>query len=184
MSERSPQDSFPLRPEREITPDELAAKVSFFMTKPENTDTSVPLLLFLKSNGLQAKVFRVTLDQTLINKMYPGIQHLPEIVEATNNHLLGKESEVFLITKDKENVSNDSVLNQTVELVGSKLKPSDNKEGTLRRNFHGGVKQYANPSGEMVPYFENGFHRPITSQELVEQLEALGLLEEAKQLAI
>lgn len=178
MPEYQPQNH-----EREISPEELASNVSLFMTKPENTDTRAPLLLFLKANNLNAKPFRVVLSQEILNTIYRGIQNSPELMQATNDHLLGKESEIFLVTRDAGNDSGNSVLDQVVKLVGAKTNPEDNMGGTLRKHFHGETKIYSDSSGKDVLYFENGFHRPTTSRELVEQLNALGLLEEAKRLA-
>ncbi len=47
--------------------------------------------------------------------------------------MLGKEVEVFLVTKDEENTSEKSVLEEVVDLVGKKTKPEDNEEGTLKK---------------------------------------------------
>lgn len=177
MSERSPQE-----PERDISPEELSAEVSLLMTKPENTDTKAPLLLFLKSNGLKAEVFRITLNQEMLGKLYPDIQNSPGLIQATNDHMLGREVEVFLVTKDATNDSKDSVLDQVVKLAGARTNPGDNENGTLRKHLSGGTSVYTNALGEDALYFKNGFHRPVKSQELVEQLDAIGLLEEAKRL--
>jgi len=168
--------------EVEISPEALAKRVSLLMTKPENTDTKAPLLLFLKANGLQAKTFHFTLNQKMLRRLYPDIQHSSELVLATNEHMLGKVVEVFLVTKDEGNTLQKSVLDQVVELVGTKTNPEDNKEGTLRKHLHGETKKYPDASGNDVLYFENGFHRPLTSKELVEQLNVFGLLDEAKSL--
>jgi hypothetical protein len=170
----------PQRQERQISPEGLSQKVSLFMTKPENTDTKAPLLLFLKANNLKAEVFRFILNQEMLDKLYPDIQSSPELVQATNDHMLGKKVEVFLVTKDADNTSEESVLDQVVELVGKKTRPEDNKDGTLRKHLHGETKTYPDKSGKDVLYSENGFHRPLTSKELVDQLEIFGLLEEAK----
>jgi len=175
-------EGVPNHESHEMTPDELARRMSFFMTKPENTDTKAPLLLFLKANGLKAKAYRFTLTQEMLNRLYPDIQHSPELVQATNDHMLDKEVEVFLVNKDAENASEKSVLDQVVELVGAKTKPEDNLAGTLRKELHGETRTYPDPTGKDVLYFENGFHRPLNSAELVEQLDVFGLLEEAKSL--
>ena len=166
--------------EREITPDELAKRVSFFMTKPENTDTNAPLLLFLKNKGLNAKVFRKVLDEGTISKLYTDINY----AKVTSDHMLGKEVEVFLVTKDDENTSSASVLNEVLELVGNKTKPEENSVGTLRKHFHGKTISFDTPSHKNLLYTENGFHKPSTSKELVDHLEILGLLDEAKRLAL
>lgn len=167
--------------ERIISPEELAQGVSVLMTKPENTDTKAPLLLFLKNNDIKAKVFRFTLDEEMLRKLYPGIQQRPELVKATNEHMAGKEVEVFLVSRDEGNTSEKSVLDQVAELVGVKTDPQANEGGTLRKSFPG-RRTYRDESGKPIRYFENGFHRPTTSVELVEQLDALGLLDEARRI--
>ncbi len=160
-------------PERETSPESLAKRVSVLMTKPENTDTEAPLLLFLKNNGLQAKTFRFTLTEEILLGIYPNIQDSPEIWQATKEHMLGQEVEVFLISKDSDNDSDKSVLEQVVDLVGLETNPEDNKEGTLRRHMS---------ADSSAGYFKNGFHRPKTPEELVQNLEVFGLMEEAKEI--
>ncbi len=76
------KESLSNKKEREISPEELAQKVSMFMTKPENTDTPAPLLLFLKNNDLKAEVFRFTLTEDMLTKLYPDIQHSEDLIES------------------------------------------------------------------------------------------------------
>ncbi len=129
------------RNEQEILSEKLARKVSLLMTKPENTDTKAPLLLLLKGSGLDAKGFRFTLTENMLKELYPNVQHSPELIQATNDHMLGKEVEVFLVTKDIENISEKSVVDQVVELAGEKTRPEDNHKGTLRNQLHGETKK-------------------------------------------
>jgi len=174
------------QPESEITPEMLAEKVSLFMTKPENTDTKAPLLLFLKNNGLQAEVFRFTLNEDLLRKLYPKMEtsYIPWVQEATKEYMLDKEVEVFLVTKDNSNDSNETVIQQLAKLVGEETVPDKNPDGTLRKHLSEGIKMHPDKeSGKDMRFFRNGFHRPITSEELMENLNAFGLLEEAKKLA-
>jgi len=152
------------------------------MTKPENTDTPAPLLLFLKNNDLKAEVFRFTLTEDMLTKLYPDIQHSEDLIKATNDHMLGKEVEVFLVTKDEENTSEKSVLEEVVDLVGKKTKPEDNEEGTLRRHLSGKTESFVDKSGKVGWYAKNGFHRPLTPKELMEHLQIFNLLKEAEKL--
>jgi len=179
-------ESIPQKPEEEISPEELSQKVSLLMTKPENTDTALPLLLMLKNKGLKAKSFRFILDEKTLNKLYPEMnEKYPEIIrEATIDYMLGKEVEVFLITKDEENDTAGNVLKKLVDLVGEKTIPEDNPHGTLRRHHSGGTKLYVSKSLGKAKFYENGFHRPLSTDELIGNLDAFGLLDEARKLAL
>jgi hypothetical protein len=161
-------------PEKETSSESLAKRVSLLMTKPENTDTEAPLLLFLKNNNLEAKTFRFTLTEEILLGLYPGIQDNPEMWQMTKDHMLGKEVEVFLVTRDSKNDSDKSVLEQVVNLVGSETNPEENKEGTLRRHM--------SADSPFANYFKNGFHRPKTPEELVKNLEVFGLMEEVNKI--
>lgn len=165
--------------EEAISPEELAQKVSMFLTKPENTDTPAPLLLFLKNRGLEAKVFRVKISKEMLSGLYP----YPEYEKVIDDHMLDKEAEVFLVTRDSENDSTDSVLNQLAEIIGRDRVPANNANGTLRKEFPGQTIDFVSPSGQNLSYSQNGFHRPVSPQELISHLKVLGLYEEAKKLA-
>jgi nucleoside diphosphate kinase len=168
--------------ETEITTETLAQKVSLLMTKPENTDTEAPLLLFLKNNGLNAKAFRYTLSEEMLKALYPDIQNLPEVWQATKDHMLGKEVEVFLVTKDSENISDKNVVDQLVDLVGKETEPEKNEHGTLRKHLSGETKILHSETGKIINYFENGFHRPTNPEELFKNLEIFGLLDEVNKI--
>jgi len=176
------QNIIPPLKENDFSPEVLAKKVSLLMTKPENTDTKAPLLLFLKNNGLEGKAFRFTLNEEMLKGLYPNILDLPEIWQATKDHMLGKEVEVFLVTKDKDNFSEDGVVDELVELVGDKTIPEENLDGTLRKHMSGVVKTYPQASGKDILYYENGFHRPVNIKELINNLKVFGLTEEVKKL--
>ena len=71
MNEQGP---IPKTVESEITTEQIIAlsrKVTVLMTKPENTGTKAPLLLFLKNKGLNALKYRFTLDEDRLNSLYP-----------------------------------------------------------------------------------------------------------------
>ena len=144
------QNNIPPLKEDDISPETLAQKVSLLMTKPENTDTKAPLLLFLKNNGLEGKAFRFTLTEVMLKGLYPDILDLPEIWQATKEHMMGKEVEVFLVTKDKDNFSEDRVVDELVELVGNKTAPEENPDGTLRKHMGGDIKTDRQTSGPAV----------------------------------
>ena len=92
--------------ESEMTPEEVIAlskKVTVLMTKPENTDTEAPLLLFLKNKGLNAQTYRFILDENRLNNLYPDMKGWTDTIQiSTKQHLLNTEVEVFLVTADNE----------------------------------------------------------------------------------
>lgn len=172
--------------ENEISLEEaeaLSKKVSLLMTKPENTDSEVPFLLLLKNKGFNAKPFKFTFNEEMLKALYPDMNNWSELVQkATENHLLGKEVEFFLISSD--NGEERNVTEEIVELRGKGLKPNDNPEGTLRKEFPGATLNYTDEVGKNVEYFENGFHCPRNAVELISNLKAFGLLGKAKELAM
>ena len=166
---------------------ELSKKVSLLITKPENTDTEVPLLLLLKNRHFNAKTYRKVLDENTLANLYPDMPNWPELVQkATKDHMLDKEVEVFLITYDGENpqIEDFDVLNELIKLRGEKTKADANPSGTLRREFHGEDRVYRNDvDGSEIKYSQNGFHCPRNPEELIGNLNALGLMEDAIELA-
>lgn len=159
----------------------LSKKVSILMTKPENTDSEVPFLLLLKNKGFNAKPFKFTLSEDILKALYPDMNNWSKLIQkATEDHLLGKEVEVFLISSDNDEERN--VTEEIVELRGKERKPNDNPNGTLRKEFPGEKINLINDTGENVEYFKNGFHCPRNSDELISNLKVFGLLDEARNL--
>lgn len=178
------KETIPNNTEAELTPEQIEAlskKVTILMTKPENTDSEVPFLLLLKNKGFNAKPFRFTFTKEMLSALYPEKGNWSELVQkATDEHLLGREVEVFLISSDNNDERN--VTEEIVKFRGGALKPDDNPRGTLRREFPGAKYNYPNNEEGSVEYFENGFHCPRNSTELISNLKAFGLLDEAKSL--
>lgn len=167
-------------PERQISPEALAEKVSLLMTKPEKTDTPAPLLLLLKNRGLDAKAFRFIIDEERLKGLYPDMSTWKEVIQrATREDMVGKEVEVFLVKKDAENNSEEGVVEQLYKLKGPEFAPANNPEDTLRRELAEGAKKYMDETGAEFLYHYNGFHSPKNSAELMANLNVFGLLDEA-----
>ncbi len=161
--------------------EKLAKKVSLLMTKPENTDTEVPILLLLKNKRLNAKSYKFSIGEDELNGIYPDMKTWPEEIQAaTKEHLLGREVEVFLVSSDNVDGADRNILNELVKLRGKEIIPNSNPRGTLRREFYGAELKYTSKDGKDVTYYENGFHCPQTPDELISNLKAFGLLEQAK----
>ncbi len=172
--------------ESEMTPEEVIAlskKVTVLMTKPENTDTEAPLLLFLKNKGLNAQTYRFILDENRLNNLYPDMKGWTDTIQiATKQHLLNTEVEVFLVTADNELESD--VREEVLNLRGLKRNAEENISGTLRKDLNYSSVFYPNPhGGETIEYSRNGFHCSTTPEEVVSNLKTFGLLDEAKKLA-
>lgn len=176
-------ESMPNAVEKEMTSEQIVAlskKATILMTKPENTDTEAPLLLFLKNRGLNAQTYKFILDEERLQSLYPDMKNWTEAIQImTKEHLLDKEVEVFLVTADSENQDID-VRNEVLNLRGLNRIADENPEGTLRKEFPGntihffGVK--AGPTGKAV-YSKNGFHCSTTPDEVVSNLKTFGLLD-------
>jgi hypothetical protein len=163
----------------------LSKKATILMTKPENTDTKAPILLFLKNKGLNAKTYRFTLDEERLASLYPDMKNWTEAIQMmTREHLLDKEVEVFLVTADNENQDID-VRNEVLNLRGLDRIADKNPEGTLRKEFPGNTVHFfgtkAGPTGKAI-YSKNGFHCSTTPEEVLSNLKTFGLLDEAKKL--
>ena len=186
MNEQGPA---PKIVESEMTPEQILAlsrKVTVLMTKPENTDTKAPLLLFLKNKGLNARAYKFILDEERLASLYPDSVSWMEIIqETTNEHLLGKEVEVFLVTADSENTDFNviDVREEVLKLRGLNRLAYENPKGTLRKEFPGNtVHIFGEKAGGHTIYSKNGFHCSTTPEEVVSNLKTFGLLAEAKKL--
>jgi hypothetical protein len=170
--------------EKELTPEEeisLSKKVSFLMTKPENTDTEAPLLLILKNNGFNVKKFKTVIYESTLVGLYPDMKNWNELVQqATKDHMLGQEVEIFLVTSDEDIERN--VTEELLKLRGLERESENNPSGTLRKELGGKKIEYSDDSGKKIEYFENGFHCPRDANELIDNLKAFGLLDEARSL--
>jgi hypothetical protein len=182
MNEQGP---IPKTVESEITTEQIIAlsrKVTVLMTKPENTGTKAPLLLFLKNKGLNALKYRFTLDEDRLNSLYPMMKDWIATVQmATEQHMEDKEVEVFLVTSEDGECKD--VREEVLKLRGLDRVASNNPVGTLRNELPGQTIFYAGTEADStVQYSRNGFHCSTTPEEVLSNLKTFGLLDEAKRL--
>lgn len=168
-------------PESEISPEKLAENVSLLLIKPENSGKTILFPHILENYGLKTERHTTTLTKERIQKMYPDIDTWAEpLQQATYNHLLDKEVEIFLVTHDTTSpIAKGNLVEQVLQLRGPYTSPAKNPPGTLRGTFYG--EQHTLPETD-ITYWENGLHCPRDSQELINNLETFELLERAKEL--
>jgi hypothetical protein len=160
----------------EISPERLASKVGLLMIKPEYMDKSVLFPAILKNYGFKTEVHRFTLDQNMIEKLYPDMQSWREdIKQATIEHLLNKEIIVLLVENDSSK-PDSNVTDKLLKIRGDKTNPLQCNPASLRFVFGGKEIKL----DEENSYWQNGLHCPRNPEELINNLEAFDLLNVAK----
>lgn len=160
----------------EISPEKMAARVGLLMIKPENMDKSVLFPAILKNYGFKTKEHRFTLDQNMIEKLYPDIQSWNEVIrQATIEHLLNKEIIVLLVENDSTR-PDSNVTEELLRIRGDKTNPLQCNPASLRFVFGGKEIKL----DEENSYWQNGLHCPRNPEELINNLEAFDLLNVAK----
>jgi hypothetical protein len=92
--------------------------------------------------------------------MYPDLS--PELEEATMKHYNEGPSGILMLQ------GGEDILQKIISLTGENLKPTDNKNETLRHMFG---EHFSRKIGDNVEYFRNAVHRPKTEEELKKILE-------------
>lgn len=170
----------PINPNTEKipSPEELASKLSLILIKPENNEKTVLFPHILANHGLETEQYKVMITEDVLSGLYKGIESWPAWVQkATRDHLLGKELSVFLVKGNSDFDGN--VLDKVLQLVGTETSITTNDKNSMRAVFYGEKRTYSDEQNEPKDYWENGLHRPKNPDELIENLDALNLKNEA-----
>jgi hypothetical protein len=163
--------------EAEISPERIASKVGLLMIKPENMEKSLLFPAILKNYGFKTEKYCFTLDQNMIDKLYPDMQSWNEkIRQATVEHLLNKEIIVLLVENDGSR-PDANITEELFRIRGDKTNPLQCNPASLRFVFGGKEIKL----DEENSYWQNGLHCPRDPKELINNLEAFDLLNVAKE---
>lgn len=162
----------------------LASKLSLLMLKPENVAKADLFPHILKNYGFAAEKHDVYIDENTLYGLYPDMEVWKQWVQrATKDHMEGAKLVTFLITQDPASaLQHENITADVLHVRGDKTNPPANDPSSLRFVHRGEELQYTDEQGQSVSYFQNGIHCPRDAAELISNLKALGLLQEARTL--